>query len=102
MVIERQLRERAEKHLDIAIGIYEDLKASKVKLNEFSTQFGSVENPYDFMHGYIMGDLQGIAFTTVRTLLNRPLRDDEQKDLVVLTKSKRHRVSDLIERLKLA
>lgn len=100
MALDPKIRSIVNQNLDTSISIYNEIKSSKDALTKFTIQFGKVENNFDFIHGYIMGDLQGSSFGTARTMLSRPLTKEEQEELVSLIQSKRVNVSDLIIRLR--
>jgi len=99
-ILDSEIKQTIEKNLDVAVEVYKEFKASKKSLDKFTEQFGDVENSYDFINGYFMGDLQGIAFSTTRLLLGREMNEQERKDLVKIVKSKSSEVKNIIEKIK--
>ena len=95
-----ELKQIIENNLDTAVKLYDEIRLSKKGLEKFVTQFGNVENPYDFMHGYFMGDLQGLAFGTIRTALGREMDEKEREELAEIIKSKRIKVQNIVDRIK--
>ncbi len=100
MTLKIELKRIIDESLDTSVELYGEIKSTKKGLEKFVTQFGNVENPYDFMHGYFMGDLQGLAFGTVRVVLGREMTDDEREDLAEIIKSKRIKVQNIVNRIK--
>lgn len=101
MTLNAELKQIIEKSLDTSVELYNELRSSKKGLEKFVMQFGSVENPYDFMHGYFMGDLQGLAFGTIRIALGREMNEEERKELAEIIKSKRIKVQNIINKIKM-
>ncbi|MEK6867091.1 MAG: hypothetical protein AABZ42_04660 [Thermoproteota archaeon] len=95
-----ELKRIIDESLDTSVELYGEIKSTKKGLEKFVTQFGNVENPYDFMHGYFMGDLQGLAFGTIRVVLGREMTEDEREDLAEIIKSKRIKVQNIVNRIK--
>ena len=50
--------------------------------------------------GILWGDLQGLAFGTVRIVLGREMTEDEREDLAEIIKSKRIKVQNIVNRIK--
>ena len=82
MTLKIELKRIIDESLDTSVEIHGEIKSTKKGLEKFVTQFGNVENPYDFMHGYFMGDLQALAFGTVRVVLGREMTEEEREGLV--------------------
>jgi len=100
MTLKIELKRIIDESLDTSVELYGEIKSTKKGLEKFVTQFGNVENPYDFMHGYFMGDLQGLAFGTIRVVLGREMTEDEREDLAEIIKSKRIKVQNIVNRIK--
>lgn len=100
MTLKIELKRIIDESLDTSVELYGEIKSTKKGLEKFVTQFGNVENPYDFMHGYFMGDLQGLAFGTIRVILGREMTEDEREDLAEIIKSKRIKVQNIVNRIK--
>lgn len=97
--MDSETKQTIEKNLDIAVELYKEFKSSKKSLDRFTEQFGDAENSYDFINGYFMGELKGIAFSTTRLLLGREMNEQERNDLVKIVKSKSSAVKNIIERI---
>jgi hypothetical protein len=95
------MKQTIEKNLDVAVEVYKEFKVTKKNLDKFTEQFGDLENSYNFIYGYFMGELQGIAFSTTRLLLGREMNEPEQNDLVKIVKSKTSAVKNIIGRIKM-
>ncbi len=95
-----ELKQIIENSLDTSVELYDEIRLSKNGLEKFVMQFGNVENPYDFMHGYFMGDLQGLAFGTIRTVLGREMDEKEREELAEIIKGKRIKVQTIVDRIK--
>jgi len=95
-----ELKQIIEESLDTSVELYNELRLSKTGLEKFVAQFGDVENSYDFMHGYFMGDLQGLAFGTIRTVLGREMDEKEGDELAEIIKSKQIKVKKIVDRIK--
>lgn len=100
MTLKIELERIIDESLDTSVELYGEIKSTKKGLEKFVTQFGNVENPYDFMHWYFMGDLQGLAFGTVRVVLGREMTEEERDDLAEIIKSKRIKVQNIVNRIK--
>lgn len=101
MTLNAELKQIIEKSLDTSVELYNEIRSSKKGLEKFVMQFGNVENPYDFMHGYFMGDLQGLAFGTIRIVLGREMNEEERNELAEIIKSKRIKVENIVNRIKI-
>lgn len=100
LTLNTELKQIINESLDTSVELYGEIKSTKKGLEKFVTQFGNVENSYDFMHGYFMGDLQGLAFGTIRIALGREMNDEEREDLAEIIKSKRIKVQNIVNRIK--
>jgi hypothetical protein len=100
MTLKIEFKRIIDESLDTSVEIHGEIKSTKKGLEKWVTQFGNVENPYDFMHGYFMGDLQGLAFGTVRVVLGREMTEEEREDLAEIIKSKRIKVQNIVNRIK--
>jgi len=100
MTLNIELKQIIENSLDTSVELYNEIRSSKKGLKKFVMQFGNVENPYDFMHGYFMGDLQGLAFGTIRIALGREMNEEERNELAEIIKSKRIHVENIVNRIK--
>ena len=100
MTLKIELKRIIDESLDTSVEIHGEIKSTKKGLEKLVTQFGNVENPYDFMHGYFMGDLQGLTFGTVRVVLGREMTEEEREDLAEIIKSKRIKVQNIVNRIK--
>jgi hypothetical protein len=100
LTLNAELKQIINESLDTSVELYGEIKSTKKGLEKFVTQFGNVENSYDFMHGYFMGDLQGLAFGTIRIALGREMNDEEREDLAEIIKSKRIKVQNIVNRIK--
>ena len=101
MTLNAELKQIIEKSLDTSVELYNEIRSSKKGLEKFVMQFGNVENPYDFMHDYFMGDLQGLAFGTIRIALGREMNEEERNELAEIIKSKRIKVENIVNRIKM-
>ncbi|PIN96774.1 MAG: hypothetical protein COU45_06090 [Nitrosopumilus sp. CG10_big_fil_rev_8_21_14_0_10_33_7] len=100
MTLNAELKRLIDESLDTSVKLYSEIKSTKNGLEKFVMQFGNVENPYDFMHGYFMGDLQGLAFGTIRVALGREMNEEEREDLAEIIKSKRIKIQNIVDRIK--
>ena len=100
MGLDSQTKDIVNKNLNTSISIFNEIKSSKDVLKKYAENYGNKENHYEFIHGHMIGQIEGEAFSMVRTSLGRPLTDEERDDLAEIVKSKRPLISDLIERLK--
>lgn len=71
----------------------------EIKNLDEKIQFGNVENKYDFMYGYFMGE-QGIAFATANCKLGREMNNEERENIAKIIKSKAITVEDIIKSIK--
>lgn len=101
MGLDDGVKHLVETNLETSIDVFREIKSSEDALNRYTDNFKNVQNNYDFIHGHMMGQLEGESFATVRTHLGRPLTDEESTDLAAIVKSKRNKVSELIEQLKM-
>lgn len=92
-----ELKKTIDSTLDTSIEAYNEMKPSEKNLNKFTMQFGDIENSFDFIHGYFMGELQGIAFATARCTLGRDMIEEERTQLAIILKSKKSRVQSIIK-----
>lgn len=100
MGLDSQMKDLVNKNLDTSISVFNEIKSSKDVLKKYTENFGVIENAYEFIHGHMIGQIEGEAFAMVRTTLGKSLTDEEREDLVKIVKSKRPLILDLIERLK--
>lgn len=89
-----------DKQLDMAIETYRGMRLSENRLGRFSAQFDASYDSYEFLHGYFIGELQGIAFATARLLLERDMDDVETKQIAELIKKKSIVISNIINSMK--
>ncbi|MGY5149380.1 MAG: hypothetical protein ACW9W3_04885 [Candidatus Nitrosopumilus sp. bin_68KS] len=95
-----EFKQSIEDSLNASIEAYNEIKPSEKVLKKFVKQFGNVENPYDFMYGYFMGDLQGIAFATAQCKLGRDMNFEERENISKMIKSKIAIVEEIIKNIK--
>ena len=100
MSLNLELKQIIEQNLNTAVELYNEITFSEKSLQKFTSQFGDVENSYDFIHGYFMGDLQGIAFSISRFVLGRNMNEDERNEVAKLIKNKTDAVEKTIKRIK--
>jgi hypothetical protein len=62
MTLNIELKRIIDESLDTSVELYGEIKSTKNGLEKFVTQFGNVENSYDFMHGYFMGGSSRSSF----------------------------------------
>ncbi|WP_048115525.1 hypothetical protein [Nitrosopumilus adriaticus] len=98
--MDSELKQSIEKALNTSIQAYNEIKPSEKAVKKFVRQFGNVENPYNFIHGYFMGDLQGIAFATAHCQLGRNMDDKEREDVAKIIKSKAVIVEEIIKEIR--
>ena len=55
MTLKIELKRIIDESLDTSVELYDEIKSTKKRLEKFVTQFGNVENPYDFMHDILWG-----------------------------------------------
>lgn len=95
-----ELEQIVEQNLNIAVELYNEMTFSKNSLQKFTAQFGNVDNSFDFIHGYFMGELQGIAFSISRFVLNRNMNEEERDIVAKLVKNKIDKVENTVKRIK--
>ena len=100
MALNPELKDLLQKNLDTALGVYQDVKGTKDSLTEFLQRWEVEGDPYNFMQGFMIGDLQGSAVNTARTILGRALTKDERSDIISMIDEAKFKVKDLITRLK--
>lgn len=86
--------------LDSSIKVYSEIKPTEKNLKKFTMQFGNVENPYDFIQGYFMGELQGIAIAIARYTLGRDMVEEERIQIAIIIKSKTSKVQSIVKRIE--
>lgn len=102
MGLDEELRKVINQNLNTSIDVYEEVSGNREKLQSWISQYAGTEikDEYSFIHGHILGDLQGQAHATARTSLGKPLTDEERHDLVKICESKRSRVSEVVDAMK--
>lgn len=102
MTLDENIIKTINQNLNTTIGIYEEVGGNPDKLQKWISQYAgtAIEDQYAFVHGHILGDLQGQAHATARTLLGRALNDEEIMDLVDITRAKRNMVSEVVDAMK--
>lgn len=95
-----ELEQIVEQNLNIAVELYNEMTFSEKSLQRFTAQFGNVDNSYDFIHGYFMGELQGIAFSVSRVVLGRNMNEGERDTVAKLVKNKIGMVENTVKKMK--
>jgi hypothetical protein len=74
MALNAGLKRIIGESLDTSVEYYDEIKPTKKGLEKFVTQFGTVDNPYDFIYWVFHVDFRGLAFGTIRIALGRKMR----------------------------
>ncbi|MCV0401320.1 MAG: hypothetical protein K5777_05015 [Nitrosopumilus sp.] len=98
--MKEEFRKTIDDTLDLSIKAYSGIKLTENNLKKFTMQFGDIENPQDFIQGYFMGELQGIAFATARCVLGRDMVEEERIQIANIIKSKISKVQNIIKDIK--
>jgi len=90
-----------KQNLENSFSIYEDASANSERLERFKETW-ECEDPIEFLHGWMVGEISGEAFAYLRTRKGKKLSAKESERLANIIKSYKLRVKDIISRMKQA
>ena len=67
MGLDLSIKTTIEQNVESQLIAFESTSGNKDGLNRFLQQWGGEDSPYEFLHGFILGMIQGAIFSTART-----------------------------------